>query len=118
MGFGNDDAMAFAKATLLKTGCPVINVTESDDQVEALLLTPSEHRSKLLNWAVNVILDLEAPGANNLDKIASVLRLPPDFTTGNESKEKQVQHWRLLARLLEATDSRRLSGSCSKDLDS
>jgi len=127
----DEKEMALAKTVkpvLLKAACPVIKESESEHQVASLLLNPSEHRSKVLSWAVDLILsvpaedEVEERNANplsqsvmksagggktvtaavNLEKACSVLRFPPDFVSGSQRRDDQVKHWRLLARMLEA----------------
>jgi len=88
---------------LKRCGCPLVtNETDDDEVFGDLLLTPSTHRTNLLNWMANKIIgdDTSDNNSDQKDKLLVVLRLSQDFVSGQVAQPTQLAQWRRLCELL------------------
>ena len=94
------EQVALIKAKLLKAKCSIISEDESSQQVAKLLFEPSEHRSNLLSWIANLILNLE--GDVNANKVCEELGFPTTFLSGSDPPATQLEHWKFIIRMMES----------------
>lgn len=100
------------RAVLKRHGCPSLTDDTEDNEVFIdLLMTPSVQRTNLLHWLADLIIgcppeneeqDKHQKEKRQKEKLGQVLRLSPEFMSGQAPRPTQLPQWKKLCQMFEA----------------